>query len=127
MNRTDHPFNRWTSAPVRQRRPSETASVELGGTEIDSRLMRASRVQVVLADAIDQQDQPLDRLSLQDGEISPASQIYRRWPEVGPASVEIDQVARGNLLSFVFLAIAARCAHTESLVQNTRCSGVKKT
>jgi hypothetical protein len=48
----------------------------------------------MLADAVDQQDQPLDGLPLKRGKAGTIGQSRGHWPEVGPTLIKVDQVAR---------------------------------
>ena len=52
------------------------------------------RRDVLLADAVDQKDQPVDRLTLRGGKVRAPGKRHRDLAKLRPAPVEIDQVAR---------------------------------
>jgi hypothetical protein len=83
----------------------------------------------MLADAVYEQDQPVDCLPLQRGEIGTLLQVQGRRSELGPAPIKIDQITRSDLSSLLVLAlfaIAHGTVHAERLMQAAVSGGVKK-
>ena len=87
------------------------------------------RLQVVLADAIRQQDQPMNRLAFRSREVGTILHPHGGRSKLGPAPKEIEQVARSGLLAFLFfwlLGVPTGSAHAGSLVQAAVLDRVKK-
>lgn len=79
-----------------------------------------ARLQIVLLpDAVEDLDHPVDRLTFERGQIGPPRQELRGLPEFEPpTAIEVEQVLRGRWLVFfssLLLAISSGCSHIESL------------
>jgi hypothetical protein len=88
-------------------------------------------MQVMFADAVGEQDQPLDGLPLRSGKIGAIRQTRDHQPEFRPTAVKIDQVARSNVTALpIFrlftISISPGCAHAARLMQAVVFGGVKK-
>jgi hypothetical protein len=86
-------------------------------------------LQVVLADAVGQQDQPMNRLAFRSGEVGTIRQTRGRRSKFGPAPKEIEQVARSGWLAFLFFwsfGVPTGSAHVGRLVQAVVRGRVKK-
>jgi hypothetical protein len=87
------------------------------------------RLQVVLADAVDQQDKPMHRLAFGRGEVGALRQTHGRRSKVGPAPIKIEQVAGRclpALLSFWLIGVPTGSAHVGRLIQPAVRGRVKK-
>ncbi|HEV7879396.1 hypothetical protein [Bradyrhizobium sp.] len=83
----------------------------------------------MFADAVGEQDQPLDGLPLRSGEIGAIRQTRDHQPEFRPAAIKIDQVARSDLVAlpiFRLFTVSPGYAHAGRLMQGVVLGGVKK-
>jgi len=88
-----------------------------------------SSPQILLADAIDEQDEPADRLLLEYGHIRAPRQAYGCWSEIPPTAIKIDQVAWSGRLArraCRLFIVTVGSTHTERLMQDVAVDDVKK-
>jgi hypothetical protein len=84
---------------------------------------------VMFADAVGQQDQPVDRLPLGRGKVGTSRQDHGRFAELRPAAIEIDQVTGCGLTLFPTTrlpGIPTESAHFRRLMQSGLSHRVKK-
>jgi len=83
----------------------------------------------MLADAIDQQDQPSKGLPFRGGKVGAAAQACDHRPEIGPTLIKVDQVARHgrNVLTLPLPSpgVFFERTHEDRLTHVTLSCGVK--
>jgi hypothetical protein len=69
------------------------------------RLISARRLHVTLADAVGELLQPVNGLPFRNGEARMVGQGLNHRPEIGPAPIKIDQIARHGRLALLTLSL----------------------
>ena len=90
---------------------------------------RVRRLQIVVTDPVGEQDEPVNRLPFDGGKLETIRQQHGCLPVFGPAAMEIDQVARGALSTFLVSRppnVFSLTAHIGKLMQTGAGGRVKK-